>query len=121
MFFFLKVSWDDPGFFVVPGSVTSELENHSGEILENGSEVDWGTSVNTFSVVIFSEDSMDASNGELKSGYEKAGSFFSFGGGFGYLNFITSICWVNIALDEIFRISPSSMIAMVVIKNKNSS
>ena len=98
----LKVSWDDPGFFVVPGSVTSELENLSGEILENGSEVDWGTSANTFSVVTFSEDSVDASNGELKSGSDRAGSFFSFGGGFGHFRLFFGLGSLGIRTKVIF-------------------
>ena len=65
----LKVSWDDHVFF---GSVTSELEYFGGEILENRSEIDWGTSIKTFSVVTFSKYSVDAFNGELKSGSDRA-------------------------------------------------
>lgn len=39
----LKVTWDDTGLLVVAGSVSGQLENLSGEVLEDGSEVNWGT------------------------------------------------------------------------------
>jgi len=42
------VSGNDTGLLVVSGGVTGELENLSGEVLEDGSEVDGGTSSDTF-------------------------------------------------------------------------
>lgn len=39
----LKVTWDDTGLLVVAGSVSGQLEDLSGEVLEDGSEVNWGT------------------------------------------------------------------------------
>lgn len=39
----LKVTWDDTGLLVVTSSVTSQLEDFSSQVLENSSEVDWGT------------------------------------------------------------------------------
>lgn len=39
----LKVTWDDTGLLVVAGSVSGQLEDLSGEVLKDGSEVDWGT------------------------------------------------------------------------------
>lgn len=39
----LKVTWDDTGLLVVAGCVSGQLENLSGEVLKDGSEVNWGT------------------------------------------------------------------------------
>lgn len=39
----LQVTWDDTGLLVVTSSVTSQLEDFSSQVLENGSEVNWGT------------------------------------------------------------------------------
>merc|ERR1719235_1522939 len=39
----LDVPWDDPGLLVVPGGVSGQLEDLSGEVLHDGSEVDGGT------------------------------------------------------------------------------
>jgi hypothetical protein len=44
----LQVSGNDTGLLVVSGGVTGELENFSGKVLEDGSEVDGGTSSDTF-------------------------------------------------------------------------
>ena len=47
----LEMTGDDPGLLVVTGSVASELKNLSSEVLHDGSEVHWGTSTYTFSIV----------------------------------------------------------------------
>ena len=39
----LEVTWDDTGLLVVAGSVSGQLEDLSGEVLKDGSEVNWGT------------------------------------------------------------------------------
>jgi len=39
----LEMTWDDTGLLVVTSSVTSQLENFGSEVLEDGSEVNWGT------------------------------------------------------------------------------
>lgn len=39
----LKVTWNDTGLLVVASGVSGQLEDFSGEILEDGGEVDWGT------------------------------------------------------------------------------
>ena len=64
----LKMTRDDPGLLVVTGSVTSQLENLSSEILHDSSQVHGGTSTNTGSVVSLAEQTMDTTNWELKSG-----------------------------------------------------
>ena len=63
----LEMPWDDPGFLVVPGGVTGELENLSGEVLKNGGEVDGSASTNSFSVVAFAEESVETTDWELKA------------------------------------------------------
>ena len=64
----LEMTGDDPGLLVVTGSVASELKNLSSEVLHDGSEVHWGTSTYTFGIVALAEETVDTSNGELKSG-----------------------------------------------------
>ena len=63
----LKVTGDDPGLLVVTGSVASQLEDLSSQVLHDGSHVDWGTSTDTGSIVTLAEKTVDTSNGELKS------------------------------------------------------
>merc|ERR1719209_2011123 len=64
----LEVTGDDSGLLVVTGSVACKLENLSSEVLHDCSQVDWGTSTNTLSIVSLAEESVDTSNGELKPG-----------------------------------------------------
>ena len=63
----LEMSGDDSGLLVVSGGVTCQFKNLSGEVLEDGSQVDWGTSTDTLSIVAFTEQTVDTSDGELKS------------------------------------------------------
>ena len=62
----LKMSWDDSGLLVVTGSVASQLEDLSSEVLEDGSQVDRGTSTHSLSEVAFAEESVDSADRELK-------------------------------------------------------
>ena len=62
----LEMSWDDSGLLVVTGSIASQLEDLSSEVLEDGSQVDRGTSTHSLGVVAFAEESVDSANGELK-------------------------------------------------------
>jgi len=64
----LEMTGDDPGLLVVTGSITCKLENLSCEVLHDGSQVDWGTSTYTLSIVALAEETVDTSNWELKSG-----------------------------------------------------
>ena len=64
----LKMTGDDPGLLVVTGSVASQLENLSSEVLHDGGQVHGGTSSNTLGVVSLAEQTMDTSDGELESG-----------------------------------------------------
>ena len=47
----LEMTGDDSVLLVVTGSVASELEDLSSEVLHDGSEVHWGTSTYTLSIV----------------------------------------------------------------------
>ena len=62
----LKMSWDDSGLLVVTGSITGQLEDLSSEVLEDGSQVDRGTSTHSLGVVAFAEESVDSADRELK-------------------------------------------------------
>ena len=64
----LEVTGDDPGLLVVTGSVASQLEDLSCQVLHDGGHVDWGSSANTLSIVSLPQKTMDTSNWELKSG-----------------------------------------------------
>jgi hypothetical protein len=62
------VTRDDAGLLVVTGGVTGQLEDLSGQVLHDGSQVDGGTGTDTLSVRSLAEHSMDTTDGELKSG-----------------------------------------------------
>jgi len=64
----LKMTGDDSGLLVVTGGVSGQLQNFSGKVLEDGSQVHWGTGANTLSVVSLAQKSVDTSHGELKPG-----------------------------------------------------
>jgi hypothetical protein len=63
----LEVARDDTGLLVVAGSVASQLEDFSGEILENGGEVDRGTGTDTLSIVALAEETVDTADGERQT------------------------------------------------------
>lgn len=64
----LKMSGDDSGLLVVTGGVTGQLEDLSSEVFEDGGQVDGGTGTHSLSVVSLAEESVDTTDGELKSG-----------------------------------------------------
>ena len=64
----LKVTGDDPGLLVVTGSIACKLEHFGGQVLKDGSQVDGGSGTNTLGVVALAEETVDTSDGELKSG-----------------------------------------------------
>ena len=47
----LKMTGDDTGLLVVPGGITSQLQNLGGQVLHNGGKVDGSSGTDTFSVV----------------------------------------------------------------------
>ena len=63
----LDVTGHNSGLLVVLGGVASELEDLSGEVLKDGSEVHGGTSADALSVAALLHEAGDSANGELKS------------------------------------------------------
>ena len=82
----LKMPGVDPLLLVVTGGVAGQLEDLSGEVLHDGSEVDWGTSSYTLGVVSLAEKTVNTSNWELKSCTSRSG----LGLGTGLASFSTS-------------------------------
>ena len=64
----LEVTRDDTGLLVVTGGVTSQLEDFSSEVLEDGSQIDGSTGTNTLGVVALAEQTVDTTNGEGQTG-----------------------------------------------------
>lgn len=64
----LEVTRDDTGLLVVTGRVTSQLENFSSQVLQNGSEVHGGAGTDTLSVVALAEQTVDTADGEGQAG-----------------------------------------------------
>ena len=69
----LEVAGDDTPLLVVTGSVSGELENLSREVLKDGGKVDGGTGTDTLGVVALAEETVDTTDGELKTGLLGAG------------------------------------------------
>ena len=63
----LQMTGDDSGLLVVSGSVASQLEDLSSEVLEDGSQVDWGTSTDTLSIVALAEETVDTTDWESET------------------------------------------------------
>ncbi|VDK44966.1 unnamed protein product [Dibothriocephalus latus] len=62
----LKVTGDDSGLLVVTGCIACQLEDLGGQILENSSQVDWGSSTDTLGVVTTAQKSVHTADWELK-------------------------------------------------------
>ena len=73
----LDVARDDALLLVVAGGVTGELEDLSGEVLEDGGEVDWGTSTDASGVAADTKVAVNAADWELKSSLGGARGRFS--------------------------------------------
>eukprot|EP00469_Lotharella_globosa_P017238 CAMPEP_0167821324 /NCGR_PEP_ID=MMETSP0112_2-20121227/6717_1 /TAXON_ID=91324 /ORGANISM="Lotharella globosa, Strain CCCM811" /LENGTH=98 /DNA_ID=CAMNT_0007722247 /DNA_START=300 /DNA_END=596 /DNA_ORIENTATION=+ len=63
----LNVTGNNARTLVVPGSVSGELENFSGEVFQNSSEIDWSSSSYACSVSAFPEETRNTTNRELES------------------------------------------------------
>ena len=63
----LKMSRDDSGLLVVTSGISGQLEDLSSEVLEDSRQVDRGTSTDSFSVVSLAKESVNSTDGELKS------------------------------------------------------
>ena len=64
----LKMTGNDTSLLVVTSGVTSQLENFSGEVLEDGSQVDGSTSTNTLGIVAFPQETVNTTDGESETG-----------------------------------------------------
>jgi hypothetical protein len=60
----LQVAGDDTRLLVVAGSVTGELENLGGEVLEDGGEVDGGARTDALGVVAALQETVDTADGD---------------------------------------------------------
>ena len=69
----LQVTGDDPGLLVVTGSITCQFQNFSSQVLHDCSQVDWGSSTYTFSIVALAQETMDTTDRELKSSSAASG------------------------------------------------
>ena len=82
----LEVTGDDPGLLVVTGSVASQLEDLSGEVLHDGGQIDGGSGTNTGGVVTLPQETVDTAHGELEASTARA----RLGLGLNFSSFATS-------------------------------
>ena len=63
----LQVTRDDTLLLVITRRVPGKLENLSGEVLEDGSQVDGSTGTDTLGVVALAEETVDTADGERQT------------------------------------------------------
>ena len=68
----LQVTWDDTRLLVVTGGVSSQLENFSSQVFQDGSQVHGGTGTNTLGIASFAELAVDTTDRELQTGLSRA-------------------------------------------------
>jgi hypothetical protein len=61
------VTRNDTALLVVAGGISGKLEDLGTEVLEDGSEVDWGTGAHTGGVLSVTQVASDTTNWELKT------------------------------------------------------
>ena len=64
----LQMTGDDSGLLVVTGCVACQLQDFSGQVLQNGGQVHGGTGSHSLGVVALPQQTVDTTHGELKSG-----------------------------------------------------
>lgn len=69
----LQMAGDDAGLLVVPGGVAGQLQDLGGQILQDGGQVDGGPGTDSLCVVPFTEETVDAADGELQARSGAAG------------------------------------------------
>lgn len=67
----LKVSWTDAGFAIVRGSITSQFENFSDQILDSGGQIDGSTDADAGSIVALLQDTENTTDGKLQTGTDR--------------------------------------------------
>ena len=75
----LDVSWDNSWFLGIFGGVTGELKDLSGEVLKDGSKINWGTGSDSISVLSLLEESGNSSDWELESSSGSLGDWSVWG------------------------------------------
>ncbi|KAK2900236.1 hypothetical protein Q8A73_013365 [Channa argus] len=63
----LQVTGDDPGLLVVAGSVSSQLQDLSGQILQHSRQIDGSSGTDSLGVVAFTQQSVYTADWELES------------------------------------------------------
>merc|ERR1719381_400147 len=63
----LQMPWDDARLLVVPGSVASQLQDLSSQILHYSCHVHWSTSSNPLGIVALPEQPVDPAHRELEA------------------------------------------------------
>jgi hypothetical protein len=63
----LQVTRNDTGLLVVTGGVSSQFQDFSCEIFEDGGQVDWGASTDTLSVVSFPQQPVNTTDWESET------------------------------------------------------
>ena len=94
----LKMSGNDSRLLVVSGSVASELDDLSGQILEDGGHVDGSTGTDSVSPVASSKHSVDSADGELETSSGRSG-LLVLGGGL-LLSFSGHV-WLTCSFDKL--------------------
>lgn len=64
----LEMTGDNTGLLVVTSGVASKFQDFGSQVLENGGEVHRGTSTDTLSVVALSQETVDTTDREGKTG-----------------------------------------------------
>ena len=71
------VSWDNSGLLVILSGVSGQFQNFSSQILQDGSQVDWGSGSDSVAVSSRLQESVDSSDWELKSSSGRSGLLLS--------------------------------------------
>ena len=82
----LEMAGVDPLFLVVAGGVAGQLEDLSGQVLHDGSQVDGGACSDSLGVVSLAKETVDSADWELKTGTGRA----ALGLGAGFSSFSSS-------------------------------
>ncbi|KAA8578079.1 hypothetical protein FQN60_005270, partial [Etheostoma spectabile] len=62
----LQVAGDDPGLLVVPGGVSGQLQDLSGQVLQHRRQVHGGAGTDSLGVVALPQEPVDSADGELE-------------------------------------------------------
>ena len=72
----------DSCLLVVSGSVTSKLQDFSGQVLEGSSQINWCARADSVSVMSLAKESMNTTDRELETSSEESCFGLSLGDGF---------------------------------------